>query len=416
MMSRKLSSFLEYLFFLLIVISTRSIFIHLLDGAHNDRIVKILILIVSMFILLLNINSLRLEKKSLLGIVLYYIVSGALLFYNVLIIKDGILAFIFNIILLLPIFWIVCRVFYLNNRLVYLLHKYSDIVFIIASISLFFWLAGSLLDIIEPNSYLTSIWADEDGRLINGYYYLYFETQKINLLGFEGWRNTSIFVEGPIFNIVLLVAFVNLLFLDKRSKKSINIKALIILVSIFSVLSTTGIFLSIFILLYKFYFRNKLTRKRIRLLLSLSPVLLYATILFLYNLALDKAQTGSASMRVDDIHAGIIAWLDSPIVGNGYTHLEAIFKYMNMSIRHNTGYSNGILSTLVQGGITLFLIYFLPFILLFIKKGRDMKLVMIMWFVIMFSTIIDNTPLFLFLCALSYSVCFAKNDIKKLGY
>ncbi|RDE66819.1 hypothetical protein DPV82_08230, partial [Haemophilus haemolyticus] len=90
MMSRKLSSFLEYLFFLLIVISTRSIFIHLLDGAHNDRIVKILILIVSMFILLLNINSLRLEKKSLLGIVLYYIVSGALLFYNVLIIKDGI--------------------------------------------------------------------------------------------------------------------------------------------------------------------------------------------------------------------------------------------------------------------------------------------------------------------------------------
>lgn len=416
MMSRKLSSFLEYLFFLLIVISTRSIFIHLLDGAHNDRIVKILILIVSMFILLLNINSLRLEKKSLLGIVLYYIVFGALLFYNVLIIKDGILAFIFNIILLLPIFWIVCRVFYLNNRLVYLLHKYSDIVFIIASISLFFWLAGSLLDIIEPNSYLTSIWADEDGRLINGYYYLYFETQKINLLGFEGWRNTSIFVEGPIFNIVLLVAFVNLLFLDKRSKKSINIKALIILVSIFSVLSTTGIFLSIFILLYKFYFRNKLTRKRIRLLLSLSPVLLYATILFLYNLALDKAQTGSASMRVDDIHAGIIAWLDSPIVGNGYTHLEAIFKYMNMSIRPNTGYSNGILSTLVQGGITLFLIYFLPFILLFIKKGRDMKFVIIMWFVIMFSTIIDNTPLFLFLCALSYSVCFAKNDIKKLGY
>ena len=64
-----------------------------------------------MFILLLNINSLRLEKKSLLGIVLYYIVSGALLFYNVLIIKDGILAFIFNIILLLPIFWIVVEYF-----------------------------------------------------------------------------------------------------------------------------------------------------------------------------------------------------------------------------------------------------------------------------------------------------------------
>lgn len=415
MMSRKLSSFLEYVFFLLIVISTRSVFIHLLDESSNDRIVKILILTVSLFILSLNFNSLKLEKKSLLGIVLYYMVSGALFFYNILIIKEGILAFIFNIILLLPIFWMLCRIYYLNNKLLGFLHRYSDVVTIVATISLFFWFFGSVLDIIEPNVSLIYTWADQDGIEINGYYYLYFETQKINLLGFEGWRNTSIFVEGPMFNIVLLVALVNLLFLDQRSKKSINIKALIILISIFSVLSTTGIFLSIFILLYKFYFRNKLTRKRILLLLSLSPVLLYATILFLYNLALDKAQTGSASMRVDDIYAGIMAWLDSPIVGNGYTHLEGVFKYMNMSIRPNTGYSNGILSTLVQGGMTLFLIYFLPFILLFIKKRKDMKFIIIMWFVIMFSTIIDNTPLFLFLCALSYSVCFTKNDIKKLG-
>lgn len=415
MMSRKLSSFLEYVFFLLIVISTRSVFIHLLDESSNDRIVKILILTVSLFILSLNFNSLKLEKKSLLGIVLYYMVSGAFFFYNILIIKEGILAFIFNIILLLPIFWMLCRIYYLNNKLLGFLHRYSDVVTIVATISLFFWFFGSVLDIIEPNVSLIYTWADQDGIEINGYYYLYFETQKINLLGFEGWRNTSIFVEGPMFNIVLLVALVNLLFLDQRSKKSINIKALIILISIFSVLSTTGIFLSIFILLYKFYFRNKLTRKRILLLLSLSPVLLYATILFLYNLALDKAQTGSASMRVDDIYAGIMAWLDSPIVGNGYTHLEGVFKYMNMSIRPNTGYSNGILSTLVQGGMTLFLIYFLPFILLFIKKRKDMKFIIIMWFVIMFSTIIDNTPLFLFLCALSYSVCFTKNDIKKLG-
>ena len=354
MMSRKLSSFLEYVFFLLIVISTRSVFIHLLDESSNDRIVKILILTVSLFILSLNFNSLKLEKKSLLGIVLYYMVSGALFFYNILIIKEGILAFIFNIILLLPIFWMLCRIYYLNNKLLGFLHRYSDVVTIVATISLFFWFFGSVLDIIEPNVSLIYTWADQDGIEINGYYYLYFETQKINLLGFEGWRNTSIFVEGPMFNIVLLVALVNLLFLDQRSKKSINIKALIILISIFSVLSTTGIFLSIFILLYKFYFRNKLTRKRILLLLSLSPVLLYATILFLYNLALDKAQTGSASMRVDDIYAGIMAWLDSPIVGNGYTHLEGVFKYMNMSIRPNTGYSNGILSTLVQGGMTFF--------------------------------------------------------------
>ena len=64
MMSRKLSSFLEYVFFLLIVISTRSVFIHLLDESSNDRIVKILILTVSLFILSLNFNSLKLEEKK----------------------------------------------------------------------------------------------------------------------------------------------------------------------------------------------------------------------------------------------------------------------------------------------------------------------------------------------------------------
>ena len=406
---------LEYLFFLFLLISTRSIFVHLLNESSNDRIIKSFILFISLLILLFNIKSVKIEKNSSLGIISYYLVAISLLFYNIFIIREGILAFIFNLILLLPVFGMLCRIYYLNNRLLGFLHKYSDVVTIIAAISLFFWGFGSILGIIEPNISLSYTWVDQDGIEINGYYYLYFETQRINLLGFEGWRNTSIFVEGPMFNIVLLVALVNLLFLDKRSKKSINIKSLIILISIFSVLSTTGIFLSIFILLYKFYFRNRLTRKRILFLLSLTPVLLYAAILFLYNLALDKAQTGSASMRVDDIYAGIMAWLDSPIVGNGYTHLEAIFKYMNMSIRPNTGYSNGILSTLVQGGMTLFFIYFLPFILLFIKKGRDMKFIIIMWFIIMFSTIIDNTPLFLFLCALSYSVCFTKNDIKKLG-
>ena len=76
MMSRKLSSFLEYVFFLLIVISTRSVFIHLLDESSNDRIVKILILTVSLFILSLKFNSLKLEKVLAWDCSLLYGIRG----------------------------------------------------------------------------------------------------------------------------------------------------------------------------------------------------------------------------------------------------------------------------------------------------------------------------------------------------
>lgn len=408
-LSRKIISLLEYILVFLIIISMRSVFIHVSNGQANDRLIKLVILLVVILLLSFNLKKIRFTKTFIFGFTVYYISSVVLFLYNSFIINDGLLAFIFNLLLLLPCFIVLCWVYYLNNSLIELFSKYTNIIIIISLIALCFWVFGSFLHIIQPNVNLLSTWADEQGRVINGYYYLYFETQKISLLGFEGWRNTAIFVEGPMYNILLLIAFAQILLIEN---KKVFIKSTIIFFSILSILSTTGIFLAFFMIFYKFYLHHKLTKKKLLLSLSLAPFLLYASFIFLYNLALDKSQSGSALMRWDDIYAGFMAWSSSPILGNGYTHLEAIFPYMNMSFRPNTGYSNGILSSLVQGGGILFMLYFAPFLVLLFSRNqsRDLKFSIVLWMILLFSTIVDNTPLFLFISGLAYAVSFRRNN------
>lgn len=407
MFSRKLISLAEYIFVFLVIISMRSVFVHIIDGQVNDRLIKLLILACVSLILFFNFKKIKFELSLIIGICIYYLGAMLLLLYNSFVVTDGLLAFIFNVLLLLPFFIVLCRVYYLNNDVMRLCSKYTNLIVIISLVSLFFWLFGSVLDLIKPNVELISTWMDENGKAINGYYYVYFETQRISLLGFDGWRNTSIFVEGPMYNIMLLISLAQVTFLDK---KIISLKSIIILVSIFSILSTTGIFIAFFILFYKIYLCNALTKERVLFFIFLTPFLLYYAFMFLYDLALDKSESVSALMRWDDIYAGFMAWVSDPILGSGYTHLEAIFPYMNMSFRPNTGYSNGIFSSLVQGGVVLFLLYFLPlFVLLFNKNSsRDLRFTIFLWLILLFSTIVDNTPLFLFISAIAYALSLGK--------
>ncbi|HFI0353987.1 TPA: O-antigen ligase family protein, partial [Streptococcus suis] len=352
------------------------------------------------------------ENNVFVSLILYYFLTFLLFAYNLFNIEDGIKSFIFDLLILLPLFIILFRSYYLENRLESLFSKYSDIVILIASISIFFWLLGSIFHILVPNVTVLSTWADIRGRPTNGYFFLYFETQRIDLLGFTGWRNTAIFTEGPMYNIILVLAYIQMLFFEKRRRL---LREIVILLAMISTLSTTGFFAVAFIHIYKIYFKGKITRKKMLFLITLSPIFLISLIFFLYRVATEKLQTGSSAMRLDDVIAGFMAWKDSLLVGYGYTHLESIFPYMNMSFRVNTGYSNGIMSILVQGGIILFILYFLPMIFILFSKdfSRDIKFLIIIWIFLIFNTIIDTTPLFLFITSLGYVIFFMKKDKKE---
>lgn len=409
---KKINSIFEYTFLALLVLSMRTVFVHLLTNRLDISLIKILIVVNVLFLLVFGFRKLTIEKNILVSLAIYYSLAILLFGYNLSIIEDGIKSFVFDLFILLPLFILLLRRYYIENRLENLLSKYTDIVFLIAVISLFFWLLGSIFQILVPNVTVLSTWADIRGRPTNGYFYLYFETQRINLIGFSGWRNTAIFTEGPMYNIILVLAFIQMLFFEKRRHL---FRESILLVAMISTLSTTGFFAVAFMYIYRIYLKGKLTSKKILFLITLSPIFLIGVIFFLYRLATEKLQTGSSAMRLDDINAGFMAWKNNLLMGNGYTHLESIFPYMNMSFRFNTGYSNGIMSIVVQGGIILFILYFLPMIFILFSKyfSKDIKFLIIIWLFLIFNTIIDTTPLFLFITSLGYVIFFMKMDKKE---
>lgn len=409
MLAKALNSFLEYLLCFLILVTMRSVFVHVFGDENPDRLFRILIFLNVISLILINIKSFYLHKKELIAFFIYLLFVGMLLFYNTFLIVDGLLSYFFNLILLLPSFWILVSIYLINHKIDKLFKKFIQLVLLICSVSLIFWFFGSILHIIHPTMELPVTWAtDMDFLPIRGYWGVYFETQEIYLLGFSGWRNTAFFVEGPMFNFILVITLALLLFLDYEYKLY---KILLILLTIGTTFSTTGIFISALLVLYRIYFVGKMTRNNLLILIFFSPIIIGYTLSFLYDLGLDKAKTSSALMRIDDIFAGAKAWVDSPFLGHGYRNLEPIIQYMNMVFRPNVGYSNGIFSILVQGGVVLFLLCFLPSLLFLCKKKTVsyIKFLILLWLGLLFSTIIDTTPLFLFVCGLSYSILFYKS-------
>ena len=56
-----------------------------------------------------------------------------------------------------------------------ILYKYTNVILIISSVSLFFYIIGSTLNLISPTAYVPVFWGEQ--RIYPTYFYLYFEAQ-----------------------------------------------------------------------------------------------------------------------------------------------------------------------------------------------------------------------------------------------
>ena len=104
---------------------------------------------------------------------------------------------------------------------------FSKLVLGLAIMSLLFWLLGQILHIIPVTGTVHYIWGSP--RAVVGFFGLHFFAQEIGLLGHVFYRNTGIFTEAPMFAFVLSVAFLNTIFLEKKTKP---IKLLILFITI----------------------------------------------------------------------------------------------------------------------------------------------------------------------------------------
>ena len=273
--------------------------------------------------------------------------------------------------------------------------KYKDLIVIIAVVSLFFWLFGSMLGMISPSGYLDITWGSEDGsRLIPSYFGLYFETQSVNsflgVINTTVCRNTAIFTEAPMFNFHLCMALIIELFYCKKISQA---KCAILILAILSTFSTTGYCMMIIVLVAKYIFSKKVTGFLKTLKVVIVPCLVVVGVILFLTLISYRLGTSSGSARVSDFVTGFQAWLKSPLFGYGY----GSELYYN-SVKY--GFSNSITQILGYGGIFLAIPYFYFMVKWVCRcvKERDMeKFLMFVCFMFLFAiTIVADRFLTMF--------------------
>ena len=391
-MIARISSIIDVILMFLLIISTNSIYVNIEDSYNFSKYITILIFISFLCkILLVNITR-RLFNNILFSLAVYYSVVILISIINITeFTLNNILYYFINFPLLVVILILINEQNQLKEWLIY----YINITILLSVVSLFFWILGSNLNIISSTDYLINKWSD--GGVAVSYYNIYFETQRIAIMDNVIIRNSGIFAEAPMWNLILSIALmIQTLFLGRN-----NYKTFILVLTILSTVSTTGIYVIGLIIAYKIIFEVSGWKKYIAL--TLVPILLLV-LSFVWE---NKSETASASIRFDDFYAGIKAWSDSIFFGSGFSSgLRVIESYMDTTIRANLGYSNSLFLILAQGGITLFILYLLPMILIFVKRkySYDIKFFIILLIVIFSTTIFVDTYIFAFIIGFTYSI------------
>ena len=393
-MIARISSIIDVVLIFFLIISTNSIYVNIEDSYNFNKYITILIFISLLCkILMVNITR-RLFNNILFLLAVYY---GVVILISIINFSEfslnNILYYFVNFPLLLAILILTNKQNKLKDWLIY----FVNIAIFLAIVSLLFWVLGSNLNIISSTDYLVNKWSD--GGVATSYNNIYFETQRIAIMDNVIIRNSGIFAEAPMWNLILSIALmIQTLFLGRNKYKTF-----ILVLTILSTVSTTGIYVIGLIIAYKIIFEVSGWKKYITLILV--PILLLG-LSFIWE---NKSETASASIRFDDYKAGIQAWFDNVFFGSGFLNgLRVIESYMDTTIRANLGYSNSLFVILAQGGIILFILYLLPMFLILLnrKYSYDLKFFVFLLIVILSTAIFINTYMFNFIVGFMYSIVF----------
>ena len=366
MVVTRINSAVDTILMFFLIINTNSIYVNIEDGYSFKEYITILIVVSFLCKIILYRISREMFNKILILLGVYYSI-------------------------IIMISTINFSKFSINNVLYYFMSFPLILVILILSNE------QNQLNIISPTDYLINKWSD--GGVAVSYYNIYFETQRISVMDNAIIRNSGIFAEAPMWNLILSIAImIQTLFFGRN-----NYKTFILVLTILSTISTTGIYIIGLIIAYKIIFEVSGWKKYITLILV--PILLLG-LSFIWE---NKSETASASIRFDDYKAGIQAWFDNVFFGSGFLNgLRVIESYMDTTIRANLGYSNSLFVILAQGGIILFILYLLPMLIILLnrKYSYDLKFFAFLLIVILSTAIFIDTYMFNFIVGFMYSIVF----------
>lgn len=370
---------LEYMLVISTILECNSIYTRTVNYNFNISLINnIVIILFSVFVIFITKKNKKYNISSNCIFIILYV-----LLYFIINVRDSYIRYVFNFVILLPIMYLYFKEndMYTKN----IVTKYSKVVSFLAVLSLLFYLFGTLLNVIPSKSILVN-WGGI--RVRSSYFFLHFSTQTISLFGKIIYRNTGVFTEAPMYAYILSLGLISeVIFPTDKSK----FKKTIIYITILTTVSTTGIIISTFILLFDYiFYKEHKSVKKLRKIILLPIICIMSIIVFSY-LINEKLDTKSYSIRMDDISSSINAWKENVLFGNGFSNSFITESYMSKEFRNGlTGQSSAYGRIISEGGLYLLYIYLFPMIKL-IYNGLSSKNKMFGIIGISFMLILLNT-------------------------
>lgn len=356
-----------------------------------------LVIVLSITLISFNLLNIYMYKISLLkrecNVIIIYILLLIVLFISW---RNFSLYAIYVLFVLFPNIFLLVKILRIKGDLNSFLKIIVCFCTVLAMISLFFWIFGSIFKIIKPTSLVPITWGEQI-RSVKSYYNIYFETQNASVYIGDikiGVKNNSIFPEAPICCFVFIVSFVLNELINIKYRKALRF---LFCITILSTLTTTG---TIFVGMVIIYFVSQIPAKnRIYKFIKLAVYLLFLIIIahLSFNILAEKRSVHSGVVRYTKIVNEFLVFLKSPLAGHGFN----IYTY---------GSSNSITALLADGGIILWGIYYFPLlkIILASLKLKKINYIAAIYTIVFMVTVVQYTPLGILMILLLNSIFIYK--------
>ena len=310
-------------------------------------------------------------KRWLNYFIPYYII--VFIYMAVRVRADGILMFIGEFIIILPLLALVFAKDAGENRQYRLFYKYSDVMCALSICSLFFWVFATQFKLIPPTGYIVAEWGGDYNYPI--FFGVYTQRQATTFLGIASVRNQSIFTEAPMHNFALAAAImIELLLPPRRGRcirgegntylKPVSRRAVLFIVTMITTLSTTGyiVTMMIFVMRYMILRPREMRMRQIKFLVAILVACVGAYLMI--QIFLLKSTSYSWFLRSRNFIVGFRIWKENPVFGVGFLNGDVNSQYfkvlLNVHGGRGFGYSNAITQVLDEGGLVLFSVYLIP--------------------------------------------------------
>lgn len=335
------------------------------------RLVSMLSGIVWAFVLIILFVKKNNENLSIIKHYKFmFLISFAftMIFYVLNVVKTDNVGYIGYFLFFMNLMTVLFKIYKSNGNTFRLFYLFEHVMLVIAVISVILWFGSNVLDLWGMNK---DVFVDWGGRYYNTNYLNFCIRRWMELYNFDVTKNLGIFVEPPMYGLMLGIALYVELFLKKKTNLLI---VFVFLVTLGTSQATVAILVAIAGMFFKFMEMIE-GRKYAKLLAVIVIVGAIAAGTGALAFKLSSVSGGSIKTHLDDFAAALKCWTHYPILGCGYNFEDPIVEFMSDFRKDNLGLSNSGAVVLAEGGIVLWTYYVLPFVIMlsgFFKKNKKL--------------------------------------------